>query len=159
MFVEHPKAVGDRSTLAIMAALQASGYAIFVPFGENTRCDLGIEIGPRIARVQCKTGRLRKGAVRFKVCSSYAHHRAKTPSRDYLGQVDFFAIYCPETSGVYLVPIEDISLRSQGALRIDPPRNHQRRGIRFAADYAIGVVAIRPSEPAATGGPGGSAGA
>jgi len=40
--MEHPKAVGDRSTLAIMLALRAVGFAIYLPFGENTRSDLVI---------------------------------------------------------------------------------------------------------------------
>jgi hypothetical protein len=29
----------------------------------------------------------------------------KTPAKDYHGQVDFFAVYCRETAGVYLIPI------------------------------------------------------
>ena len=57
-----------------MLALVDAGYAVSVPFGENTRCDVVIDEGWRLARVQCKTGRLRQGAVRFKVCSVYAHH-------------------------------------------------------------------------------------
>ena len=58
--MEHPKAIGDRSTLAIMIALQSAGYTVLLPFGENTRYDLVIDDGARLARVQCKTGRLRK---------------------------------------------------------------------------------------------------
>src|SRR6266498_263533 len=46
----------------------------------------------------------------------------------------------PRTSGVYLVPIEEVALRWQGALRIDETRNGQRRGIRYAADYEIAQV-------------------
>jgi hypothetical protein len=69
-----PKDVGDRSTLAVMLALSAAGYAVYLPFGENTRCDLIIDDGATLARVQCKTGRLRNGAVTFKTCSSYMHH-------------------------------------------------------------------------------------
>jgi len=72
--MEHPKAVGDRSTLAVMLALQRAGYVVLMPFGENTRYDLVIEKGTSFARVQCKTGRLRGGAVMFAACSSYAHH-------------------------------------------------------------------------------------
>ena len=72
--MEHPKAVGDRSTLAVMLALQRAGYIVLLPFGENTRYDLVIDDGTSFARVQCKTGRLRDGAVRFAACSSYAHH-------------------------------------------------------------------------------------
>jgi PD-(D/E)XK endonuclease len=139
--MEHPKDVGDRSMLAIVLALELTGFEVFLPLGENTRCDLVIDDGSRLARVQCKTGRLRKGAVRFKVCSSYAHHpNPKVLKRDYLGEVDYFGIYCRETEGAYLIPIEEIQLRWEGALRVDEPRNNQHRRIRFAADYQIARV-------------------
>lgn len=91
--------------------------------------------------MQCKTGPLRAGAIRFAVCSCYGHHRnPETARRSYLGQVDLFAVYCPETRGVYLIPVDDLPLKSQAYLRVDEPRNNQRRGIRFAADYEIARV-------------------
>ncbi len=100
--MRHPKAVGDQTTLAAMLALQDVGFIVSVPFGENARYDLVIDDEIRLARVQCKTGRLREGAVVFKVCSSYAHHsNPASAARDYLGQVEYFAVYCPGTSGVY----------------------------------------------------------
>jgi hypothetical protein len=136
--MEHPKAVGDRSTLAVMLALQRAGYIVLLPFGENTRYDLVIEDGRSFARVQCKTGRLRSGAVRFAACSSYAHHPNRNLTRrDYLGEIDFFGVYCPETGGVYLVPIADAPIRRQGALRVAATRNGQARNIRMAARYEI----------------------
>src|SRR6266498_170843 len=142
--MEHPKAVGDRSTLAIMLGLREAGYSLAaIPFGENTRHDFVMEVGSELARVQCKTGRLRSGAVRFNACSWYSHHpNPKQASRDYLGEVDYFAVYCPETTGVYLIPIADLPVRVQGALRVDPPRNNQWRRIRFAADYEIAKVSV-----------------
>lgn len=140
--VEHPKDVGDRSTLAIMAALREQGFALLVPFGENTRYDLVIDDGRRLLRVQCKTGRLRNGAVRFSACSVSAHHRRPATIRHYLGQIDLFAVYCPETSSVYLIPIDEAPLRKSGSLRVDPSRNNQRKHIRFAADYEIGRVQL-----------------
>jgi hypothetical protein len=139
--MEHPKRIGDRTTLAVMAALELAGYTLSLPFGENTRYDLVIDDGRQLWRVQCKTGRLREGAVRFPACSSYAHHaNPRFTQRDYLGEIDAFAVYCPETTAVYLVPICDVMLRRQGALRVDMPRNHQQRKIRFASDYEIGRV-------------------
>jgi hypothetical protein len=33
--MEHPKDVGDRTTLAVMIALQDAGYGVAVPFGET----------------------------------------------------------------------------------------------------------------------------
>jgi hypothetical protein len=102
---------------------------------------LVIDDGRRLWRVQCKTGRLREGAVRFPTCSSFAHHaNPKFTQRDYLGQIDAFGVYCPETTAVYLIPIGDVQLRRQGALRVDLPRNNQQRKIRFASDYEIGRV-------------------
>ena len=84
--MEHPKDVGDRSALAIAIALQGIGYAVYLPFGENTRADFVIDNGTRLARVQCKTGRLRNGVVHFKTCSSYAHHsNPASVARDYIG--------------------------------------------------------------------------
>ena len=141
--MEHPKDIGDRSTLAIIAVLRELGYGIYLPFGENTRCDLMLERDGFVDRVQCKTGRLRGGAVVFAVCSSYAHHRsAKVQQRPYHGEIDAFAVYCPETAGVYLIPIMHLPVRRQGRLRVDPPKNNQIDGIRFAADYEVGRAAI-----------------
>jgi hypothetical protein len=139
--MEHPKDIGDRTTLAVMLALREFGYAISVPFGENTRYDLIVDDGERLLRVQCKTGRLRMGAVRFATCSTYGHHRNPGQSRrDYRGQVDLFAVYCPETGGIYVIPIADLNTRSSAMLRVDPPRNCQRKRIKFAWDYLIGMV-------------------
>lgn len=50
--MEHPKAKGDRTTLAVMLAFQSLGYTLLVPFGENTRYDLVIDRGERFERVQ-----------------------------------------------------------------------------------------------------------
>src|SRR5438034_1521217 len=135
-----------------MLALHEAGYAVAVPFGENTRYDLIIDDGERLGRVQCKTGRLRGGAIRFKTCSSYAHHpNPRHVQRSYLGEIDYFAVYCPETGGVYLVPIADAALRWQGALRIDAPLNNQSRKIRRAADYEVGRIDVKAGPAASAG--------
>lgn len=138
--MEHPKDVGDRTTLAIMLALHDSGYQVAMPFGENTRYDLIVDDGDRLLRVQCKTGRMRLGAVEFATASSYAHHPNEKPTqRHYRGQVDHFAVHCRETGGVYLVPIGELPL-DRAYLRVAAPRNGQRRRIRFARDYEIARV-------------------
>ena len=139
--MEHSKDIGDRSALAIAIALQGIGHAVYLPFGENTRADFVIDDGTRLARVQCKTGRLRDGVVQFKTCSSYAHHsNPASVARDYLGQIEYFAVFCPETGGIYLIPIEDIPLKWAGCLRVTEPRNGQKLRIRYAKDYEIGRV-------------------
>jgi hypothetical protein len=144
---DHPKTIGDRTTLAVMAAFEAVGVPFLVPFGENTRYDLVLDLGTDLARVQCKTGRLRQGAVRFRTCSYYFHHpNPKRPSRDYIGEVDYFGVYCPETTGVYLIPIQDLQTRHSATLRVDAPRNNQYKRVRFAAEYEIAKVAVAAQE-------------
>ncbi|MFN0154962.1 MAG: group I intron-associated PD-(D/E)XK endonuclease [Gaiella sp.] len=143
--LEHPKRVGDRSTLAVMLALASTGLDISVPFGENCRYDLVIDDGDRLLRVQCKTGRLRNGGVNFATCSTYAHHRSSLQARrDYQGQIDAFAVYCPETLAVYFVPLADVPVRNVAQLRTAPPKNGQSRRIRYAADYEIARVSSEP---------------
>ena len=141
--MEHPKGVGDRTTLAVMLALQGAGYEIAVPFGENTRYDLVIDDGVELARVQCKTGRLRSGAVVFATASTYLHHPHPGVSRRvYQGEIDYFGIHCAATDAVYLVPIEDVTTRTSAMLRVERPRNGQRKRIRMAVDYEIAKVAV-----------------
>lgn len=137
--MDHPKSVGARSTLAIMLALQRTGHVILLPFGENTRYDLVIDAGGRLSRIQCKTGRLRHGARSGSRSAApmHNHPNPRLARRDYLGEVDYFAVYCPETGGVFLIPVRDVPLRCQGALRVTPPRNNQSRRVRHAAPYEI----------------------
>jgi hypothetical protein len=64
--------------------------------------------------------------------------------RDYIGEIDYFAVYRPETSGVYLVPIQYAQVRTKGSLRVHTPRNNHRRLIRLAHEYEIGRVDVQP---------------
>ena len=129
---------------------------MLIPFGENTRYDLVVDSGKRLARVQCKTARLRAGAVVFATCSCYGHHRNPSRARrDYQGQIDFFAVYCADTAGVYLLPVHELPNRSSCALRVDPPRNNQRDRVRLAARYKIADVRVSViAEPRASSGAG-----
>jgi hypothetical protein len=141
--MEHPKVRGDKTTLAVMAGLYEAGYGLYEPFGENSRCDLIIERGRELWRVQIKTGRLRSGAVEFNVCSSYAHHpNPKVLKRTYEDDVDFFAVHCRDTDRVYLIPIEQLPMKRMARLRVEPSKNNQSERIRWARDYEIGTVAI-----------------
>jgi len=104
-----PKTHGSNN---VYRRLRERGYDVLLLFGENTRYDLVIDTGHGFAGVQCKTGRLRLGGVTFKTCSSYAHHpHPKMPGKHYLGDVEYFAVYCPDNAAVYLVPINDLEPR------------------------------------------------
>jgi hypothetical protein len=76
--------------------------------------------------------------VKFRPCSTYGHHRnPKTSSRPYVGEIDEFAVFCPELGSVYLIPIDDVDARRYASLRVAPARNGQVKNVRLAAPYEI----------------------
>jgi hypothetical protein len=96
---------------------------------------LVLDCGGRLLKAQCKTGRLREGAVRFSAQSVQSNTR-RSRVRNYAGEVDLFIVFCPETKRVYVVPAEEVP-NTWMYLRVDPPRNGQNKGVRWAHDYEL----------------------
>jgi hypothetical protein len=140
---QHPKAVGQQSEAAIIARLLEVGYNVLVPYlGENLRYDLMIEdADEKLWRVQCKTGKLHtsKEFIEFNASSSYYHHLKEGTTwgrKSYHGQIDYFAVYCPDIQGAYFVPVDHVP-GTEGRLRLLPTRNKQEKNIRWAKDYEL----------------------
>ncbi len=127
---------GDIAELQIAAALVRHGKRLLRPLSSASRYNLLIDNdNGTFTRVQCKSGVLRNGCVLFRVYSVSGHD---TRAKGYHGQVDAFGVYCPDTNDSYLVPIEAIATCEHVvALRIEPTRNGQRRGVRSAAEFVI----------------------
>ena len=127
---------GDIAELQIAAALIRHGKRLLRPLSSASRYDLLIDNeNGTFTRVQCKSGVLRNGCVLFRIYSVSGHD---TRAKGYRGQVDAFGVYCSDTNSSYLVPIDAISsCEHLVALRVDPARNGQRRGVRSAAEFVI----------------------
>ena len=132
---DHPVDVGQRSEAAILAQLVKRGCRVLLPFGVNHRYDLVLDTGQGFLKVQCKTGRLRDGAIRFSA-QSVQSNRVRTRTKAYVGEVDLFAVYCPDTDRVYVVPVDEVPA-TEMYLRVNAPRNRQRKGVRWAEDYVL----------------------
>jgi hypothetical protein len=130
----NTKLTGDISELQVAAALAEAGYIVSKPFGENARYDLVADNGERLPRIQVKTGRLRNGIVRYNCYSSHAHRHGRM--RPYFGEIDFLAVYCPQTRKVYLLP-ESALVATVGHLRIGPTKNNMAKRIRWASEYEL----------------------
>jgi hypothetical protein len=133
--VRDTKSVGDFSEVAALHALASAGYLVAIPFGENQRYDLIIEKEGILSRVQVKTGRLRRGSITFNCFSSHLH-RGGVACRRYTGEIEYFAVYCPETKETYLIPPGDVDVL-RASLRVSPSRNRQVKGVRFASQYKV----------------------
>jgi PD-(D/E)XK endonuclease len=131
----HPVDVGLRTEAAILAELVGRGYQVLLPFGTNQRYDLVLDMDGGFIRAQCKTGRLHNGVVRFSTRSIRSNTR-RTFFRDYTNEIELFLVHCPETDGIYAVPVDEAPA-GYGYLRVDPTRNGQEERIRWARDYEL----------------------
>jgi hypothetical protein len=138
---------GEVCRTQIIAALTLLGRTVLTPMGDFQRYDLGIDLRTpdgRFLRVQCKSGRLRKGAVVFYPTSVDSRSKPGTCIRKgYAGEVDYFGVYCPELNKCYLVPIGHTT-SNECSLRVEPPKNGQKTRIRWAANYEIRVDGSEP---------------
>jgi hypothetical protein len=124
--------IGNKAEAIVLAALVRAGYKPLIPFGSGSPYDIVVDDGAKFLRVQCKTGRLIRGAVVFPT-STWT--RANI-SRSYRGYADYIGVFCPDNEQVYFVPVADVPDRT-ASLRVDPPRNGQSHGLRWAKDYVI----------------------
>lgn len=131
----NSKAIGDVAQAQVLAALLGQGKRVLMPFGDNCRYDLVVEENGRFSRIQCKTGRITRGAVVFAVASSQYHRGGKRQS--YQGQIDAFGVFCPDNDKTYIIPIVDLPLVREAKLRLASPGNSQLKGIRWAARYEV----------------------
>ena len=116
----------------MLGAFVERGYDVYTPFGGGQAVDLAVHLsGSRFLRVQCKAAWSRGGCLEFNTRST-DHGRGP---QSYRGLADVFGVHFREA--VYVVPIDAVA-NSKGRLRLDPPRNNQRKGIRRAPEFEIG---------------------
>ena len=121
-----------------MAALLQVYDSVLIPFGNGRRYDMVVDDGGKFLRIQCKTGWIRAGRIDFNAASSHSHRGGGT--RPYRGEAEYFGVYCPKNTKVYLVPVEAVGSRL-GSLRLEPAKNNQQKGVRLAEQYEMNTPA------------------
>ena len=124
---------GNLSEAKILAALVAAGYLVSVPFGSGHKYDFVVDDSTRLFRVQCKTGRVKNGALIF---NSYSQSGNGATKQGYHGLADLFAVLNPENDEVYLVPVESFG-KTGVTLRLVPTLSGQFQKINWAVDYLL----------------------
>ena len=131
--MRNTKKIGDVSEAKILATLLAKGFVVLTPFGDNQRYDLVTELDGKFSRIQCKTGKLIKGVIKAHFTSVSSNGQNV---RTYAGQVEYFAVYCPQNDKSYLVPSSDV--HTSIALRIEPTqKGADQARIRWAKDFEL----------------------
>lgn len=126
--------VGNITESKILSAYLEAKFCVSVPFGSGCAYDLIVDTGKRLLRVQVKTGRIVNGCVIYKARRNMGSNNQTY--RPYLkGEVDYFAVWCPENGCFYGVPADD-SLILEVKLRVLKTRNSQQKHIKWARDYS-----------------------
>ena len=136
--MKPPKKVGEMSQAYFIAICLERGWVVSQVVGDCERYDCVLDMGDGLKRIQIKTGKILGGSLVFS-CASSTYHvpegcATKHSRQGYKGQIDFFGVYSPELKKSYLVPVEEVGIRS-GALRIDVSKNNQKS--RMAQDFEI----------------------
>jgi len=129
--IMNSKTKGDITEISVAKSLIKRGIPISIPFGDNQRYDIVIEIDGNLKKVQCKSARLHGDIIEFNLCSGKVLGKRKG---DYKGEIDYFAAYCEELDKTYLISINEVGIR-QCSLCLNESKPNNR--CKLAKDYEI----------------------
>ena len=138
--LDAPRARGERHQVEVLCALHRHGLTVLTPWmTDHARFDAAVEAFGRLLRVQIKTGQADadRSAIRFSARSTNWYSGGQ---RDYRGEAELFAVYCPAMDATFLVPVEHVGTTT-GCLRLTRARNGQVRRVRDAHPYALSGAA------------------
>ena len=133
------KTKGDLAELKVAADLIERGYRIAIPFGEDSDFDLILCRGNDLERVQVKYAASDGHVIQVKCYShSLTNGKIRQTKRYTARTIDWLAVYDATTKRCFYVPASELGAgRNILHLRLTEAINRQRRGIRFAEEYAV----------------------
>jgi len=131
------KAKGDLAEVMVAADVVRRGHKIAIPYGEDWDYDLIVCRSGVLERVQAKYTESDGDVIEVKCFSaSLTNGRVRTVKRYTASTVDWIAVYDVTSDRCYYVPSSEFSKgKTYLHLRLTPPRNNQRAGVRFAEQY------------------------
>ena len=132
------KTKGDLAELKVAADLVERGYRVAIPFGEDVDFDLILVREERLERVQVKHAQSDGCVIAVKCYShSLTNGKIRQTKRYTAASIDWLAVYDRTTDRCYYVPAAELGTgKNVLHLRLKSAMNGQRRGVRFADDYA-----------------------
>jgi len=135
-----PSQKGAVAEAAITAMAIELGLTVLRPLCEGRRYDLVVDLEPELLRVQCKLAR-RVGGVLSVCLATNRHTPGGYVSTSYTtDEIDAVGAYAPDLRRCFLIPISEAENRRALHLRLDPTKNNQAQGIKWARDYDLPTV-------------------
>jgi PD-(D/E)XK endonuclease len=102
---------------------------------DDQRYDLVLDLGTRFLRVQCKWAARRHDVIEIRCRRCRRGPSGLIHERYAADEIDALAGYCAATGACYLLPYELSVERAAVYLRLEPTKNNQSAGVRWARDY------------------------
>lgn len=135
---KNPARIGLAAHTAVLHKLVSRGLEVLQPLGDDLRYDLAyyVEETAQFIRIQCKAGRYVSdiGCVLFK---NFNRTGGRTGRRGYIGDAEYFGVYCEELNKTYLVPVDLVPYTGEVHLRVMPSKNNQVKKVIWAQNYEI----------------------
>ena len=127
--------IGEAKCLAKMIEL---GIPVSLPFGDNQRYDMIIDVNGQLKRIQVKYSSFseNQGSIIFKISSS-TNHTTNKHCDTYENNVDGFLLYNSLNDEIYYLPIEIDQGRKTITLRMEPSKNGQTKNCLFTKDFLV----------------------
>lgn len=136
------KQKGNINELECILAFTKLGYKVSIPYGEDCRYDLIVDINNHLYRIQCKSSQPLSNpedGFKFKTKSVVVTTHGTKESQYDENEIDYFAtVY---EGKCYLVPVNEC--KNEKTLRFHYPKNGQKKGISLAVNYNLEEVIER----------------
>ncbi len=133
------KRKGNIAEASILAEFVKNNIPVLLPFGDNEKYDLVIDLNGEFKSIQIKCGSLINGCITADVRHRIGVKRIKYES--YIGKVDLIAIWCNEIKKAYLIPAGKLKAEFYVRLRIDKPKiNYIMDTIVWAKDHELDSI-------------------
>lgn len=122
---------GNKGLVNVMADLVNKNYFVFLPIADTTCVDLiASNENMNLKRMQIKFRAVTNGKIEL-VTESVVNGK-KVPVN--LENIDLWAVYCPDNKQVYYVATKELIGKKSLTLRIEEPKQKQRK-VNYAHAY------------------------
>jgi outer membrane lipoprotein-sorting protein len=121
---------GDIGEALVMAKLLKEGYWVSKPFGDDCPYDIiADDKNGNIRRIQVKYSTPKDSKIRCDLTSSGTFYKDQ--------HIDWILVVDGDSEEIYRVDLSDMTTETVMYLRLEPTKNGQVAGIKFAKDYLI----------------------
>jgi PD-(D/E)XK endonuclease len=138
-----PSQKGAVAEAWITAATTELGLTVLRPVCEGRRYDLVIDLEPELLRVQCKLARHLAGVLSVNLTTSRLTPLGYVRTNYTRHEIDAIGVYSPQLQRCFLITIDEVAGRRAIHLRLDPTKNNQAEGIKWARAYDFAAVISR----------------